>query len=127
LHMAPSVWARFAVAPSSAGSTGGGLALADEAVAPARARRDDRAIAVALAARCDALAGPDHVTERMGVASEIVALARRVDDDALELLGRRMRVVALLELRDEAAFDAEVLAYERVATQLGDPLYSWYV
>src|SRR5262249_34490634 len=38
-----------------------------------------------------------------------------------------MRVVALLELRDEAGFDAEVLAYERVATQLGDPLYSWYV
>jgi hypothetical protein len=84
-------------------------------------------LAAALAARCDVLAGPDDTAERLGAATEIVALAQRVEDVALGLLGRRLRVVALLELRDLIAFDAEVAAYAHGAERLADPLYAWWV
>jgi hypothetical protein len=123
----PLVLARLSVALSFVGSDERRRALADEAVDLARAGGDDRALAVALAARCDAMAGPAHVTERLRASSEIVTLARRVDDRSLELLGRRLRVVALLESGDYTALDAEIAGYERVAVRLADPLYSWYV
>jgi RecA/RadA recombinase len=123
----PLVLARLSVALSFIGSDERRRALADEAVELARDRNDDRCLAVALAAHCDAIAGPAHVAERLGASSEIVTLARRAGDLALELLGRRLRVVALVEDGDYAAADAEITAYERVATRLADPLYSWYV
>lgn len=123
----PYVLARLSVALSFVTTDTRRLALADEAIELARELRDGRALAIALAARCDARAGPDHVAERRGAASEIVALARQEHDARLELLGRRHRAVALLELRDLPGFRAEVEAYARTAEQLGDPLYAWYV
>lgn len=123
----PPVLARLSVALSFTGADDRRLQLADEAVRLARTGGDPSALAAAIAARCDAIAGPDHVTERLGVATEVVALAQRVGDVGLELLGRRHRVVALLELRDLVGFDAEVAAFARGAERLGDPLYAWYV
>jgi tetratricopeptide (TPR) repeat protein len=123
----PLVLARLSVALSFVGSDERRRTLADEAVELARVRDDHRALAVALAARCDALAGPAFVTERLRASSEIVTLARRADDRALELLGRRLRVVALLETGDYSAVDAEITTYERVAARLADPFYGWYV
>lgn len=123
----PLVLARLSVALSFVGSEQRRLELVDEAISLSRRFGDGRALGAALAARCDVLAGPDHVAERLGAASEIVALAQRAGDLPLELLGRRLRVVALLELRDLAAFDAEVSAYGRAADRLADPLYGWYV
>lgn len=123
----PLVLARLSVALSLMGADERRLQLADEAVRLARIGGDPAALAAAIGARCDAIAGPDHVAERLGAATEIVALARRVGDVGLELLGRRHRVVALLELRDLGGFDAEVAAFARGAERLGDPLYSWYV
>ena len=123
----PLVLARLSVALSLQASDEHRLDLADEAVGLARRHGDDRALAVALAARCDAVAGPDHIADRLGAASEIVALAQRCGDLALELLGRRLRVVALLEQRKLAAFDAEVAVFARTAQTLGDPFYGWYV
>ena len=55
------------------------------------------ALGHALAARCDAFAGPDHTADRLAAAGEIVTLAQRAGDLPLELLGRRLRVVALFE------------------------------
>ncbi|MFP3900433.1 MAG: ATP-binding protein [Acidimicrobiia bacterium] len=126
-YLRPIVLARLSVALSFVGSLERRLSLADEALALARRLADDRAIATALAARCDVIAGPRHVTERHHAASEIVTLALRTGDPGLELLGRRLRVVALLELRDLSGFDAEVSAYARTAEQLADPLYTWWV
>jgi hypothetical protein len=123
----PLVLARLSVALSLMGTDDRRLRLADEAVRLARTGDDVAALASAIAARCDAIAGPDHVTERLGAATEIVALAQRVDDVGLELLGRRHRIVALLELRDLLGFDAEVAAFASGAERLGDPLYSWCV
>jgi len=123
----PLVLARLSVALSFVESGERRLALADEAVEDARRNGDRQALAAAIAARCDAIAGPDHVTERLGAASEIVALAQRGGDLPLELLGRRLRVVALLELRSIEALQAEMMAFARGAERLEDPLYGWYV
>ena len=123
----PWVLARLSVALSFVGSEQRRLSLADEAVLLARHRGDRAALAAALASRCDAVAGPDHVTERLGAASEIVSLARQAADRPLELLGRRLRVIALSEFGSMADVDAEIAAFERVAELYGDPLYRWYV
>ena len=101
------------------------FALATEAVAIARACDDDRAIGYALSALCDAMAGPQHSEQRLQYATEIVAIGGRVDP-AIELLGRRLRVRALLELGDLRAVDGEIAAFGGLADRLRQPLYSWY-
>ena len=126
-ELRPWVLARLSIAMAFAGEEARRLALADEAVRLARARGDLRAVGAALASRCDAIAGPDHTTERLGAATEIVAVARQATDLGLELLGRRFRLVALAELCEIDALDAEIEAFERGARRLGDPLYTWYV
>ena len=57
---------------------------------------------------------PDHCGQRRQYATEIVTLARRLRDPALELLGRRLRVVVMLETGAIAEADAEMLAYRTV-------------
>ena len=102
-------------------------ALSAEAVAMAR-RLDDRAVlAAALAARSDAISGPDHIAERRAAAAEIIELARAGRDRAGELLGRRLLVVALAEAAEWAAVDAEISSYARAAERLAQPRLSWYV
>jgi tetratricopeptide (TPR) repeat protein len=101
--------------------------LAEQAVAMAR-RLDDRiALAHALAAHCDAIAGPAEVRIRLDEATEIIELAWLAADRGLELLGRRFRVVGLLELGDSLGADAEITTFGQVAAELRQPLYSWYV
>ncbi len=123
----PWVLARLSVALSFIGSPQRRLALANEAIAVARARADRAALAAALAARCDAVAGPDHVSERLGAATEIIILATEAEDRPLELLGRRHRIIALSELGSMTDVDEEIAAFDRVAKLHGDPLYRWYV
>ncbi len=123
----PLVLARLSVALSFAGSDERRLTLAEQAVEDARRRGDEKALAAAIAARCDAIAGPDHVDERLEAASEIIALAQRARDVPLELLGRRLRVVALLERRELEAMRAEMAAFAAAANRLDDALYGWYV
>src|SRR5581483_9406197 len=53
--------------------------------------------------------------------------ATRAGDGGAELLGRRLRFVALLELGDVAGAHAEARAFARRAAKVGNPLYSWYV
>ncbi|MGH2986578.1 MAG: ATP-binding protein [Solirubrobacterales bacterium] len=103
------------------------LQLAEDAVGMARGTDDPRALAYALAARCDAIAGPEHVDERLQAATEITRLAQLVGDRGMELLGHRNRLIALLELGDIAGVDAEIDRYELVADGIGQPLYQWYV
>ena len=72
-------------------------ALSTEAVAMARRLGDPVVLAAALAARCDAVSGPDHVAERRAAAAEIIKLARMDGDRTGEMLGLRLLVVALAE------------------------------
>jgi len=103
------------------------LELAAEAVSQARSADDDAALAAALAALCDAVAGPDHCAARQAHATEIIELAERLRDPVLGLLGRRLRLVALLEAGAIADWEADVLAYRAAAEALRHPLYAWYV
>ena len=101
--------------------------LSAEAVELARETGDLRALGAALAAHCDALAGPDHVAVRTAEATEIVDLGRSLGDLGLELLGLRLRVVAHWESGSMLEADADVREFGRLADRLGQPQYSWYV
>jgi hypothetical protein len=87
---------------------------------------DPGALGAALAAWADQIAGPDHVDERLSVADRIVDAGRASGNRELELLGRRFRVVALLERGDLAAFDREVGAFAAGAAG-ARLLVRWYV
>ncbi|MEX2293577.1 MAG: AAA family ATPase [Acidimicrobiales bacterium] len=122
----PLVLARLSVALAFIDSEERRADLAERAVELARESGDAIVLGHALAAWCDAHADPRHVGERLLAAAEAVALGQRAGDQPLELLGRRLRVVGLLERGQHAAANAEVAAYESVASALGDPLYTWY-
>ena len=79
----------------------------------------------ALAAFCDARSGPAYVHERIEAAGRMLALAQH--HALLELLGRRLRLRARLELGDLTGVDADIAAYARVADRLRSPTYSWLV
>jgi tetratricopeptide (TPR) repeat protein len=119
--------ARLSVALTFAESQARRLQLANDAVEMARGLDDAPALAYALAARCDATAGPEHIDQRLDAATEIVRLARAAGDRGIELLGRRNRVIALLETGDIRGVDTEIESYDMVAEALGQPLYQWYV
>lgn len=122
-----AVSARLSVALAFTGAERRRRELADDAVASARALGDPRVLADALAARCEALAGPDHVAERRAAATEIVGCAQQAHDRPRELLGRRLRIVALAEAGHWAPLDTEIDAYARVADQVRRPGLVWYV
>jgi len=121
------VMARLSVALSYSDSVERRLALSEAAVDVARRSGDDAALAYGLAAHCDAIAGPADCERRLAETAEIVRLARALSDRRLELLGRRMRVVALLEVGNIAGADAEIEAFAHVAASVRQPLYQWYV
>jgi len=100
---------------------------AADAVAMAERIGDPTTEAVALAALCDALAGPDHVAERLAAAGRMLHLADASGDPLLTLLARRLRLVARLEQGDLAGVDADIVAYARAAERLRLPLYTWPV
>ncbi|MBN9111206.1 MAG: AAA family ATPase [Pseudonocardia sp.] len=122
-----AVTARLSVALAFTAGEGRRRGLAEDAVATARRLGDARALAGALAAWCDAAAGPEHVADRRAAATEIVAIARVAGDRAAELLGRRLRLVALAEAGEWAGVDVEIDAYARVAEAVRRPDLAWPV
>lgn len=121
------VMARLSIALSFVAPTDRRRVLAEQAVAMARRLADPVTLGQALAGHCDVIAGPGDVDLRLAEATEIVALAEAAGDRGLELLGRRLRVVALLELGDTVAALAETEVFARVAEAFRQPLFSWYV
>jgi tetratricopeptide (TPR) repeat protein len=119
--------ARLSVALSFVESERRRQELSRRAVDMARRVGDGRALAYALSSLCDAIAGPDHIDERLALATEMVELGRESGDRQMELLGRRFRVLAFLEQGDIASVDAEIEAFGRLAESLGQPLYTCYV
>lgn len=102
-------------------------ALSQEAISIAREHGDAAALGEALASWCDVIPGPEAVEERLGASSEILRCATASKSPSLELLGRRLRVVALLESGRLDEFDIEVAAFAATAGRLAQPVYSWYV
>lgn len=120
------VMARLSVALSYEGVPVRRARLADEAVALARRVHAPRSVAHALAAHCDAIAGPDDAERRLAEASEVVDLAHAAGDRGLEMLGRRLRIVAELELGEVVAARADIRTFEAQAVLLAQPLYRCY-
>ncbi|MGH9232884.1 MAG: ATP-binding protein, partial [Acidimicrobiales bacterium] len=132
LDPAPSVlrtWvqARLSVALSFMESEDRRRALSEEAVAMGREVGDSRALGYALAAHCDVIAGPDDCETRRSESEEVIRLGRESGDRRLELLGRRLWLVALLELGYVAEADAGIEQFAQTAVSLRQPLYRWYV
>ena len=122
-----SLLARLSVASATPETLERSRALAEEARELARATADQALEAQALAALCDALAGPAHVRQRLGHSAEIMRLADEAGHRLLGLLGARFRVVALLELGQFSEVDSVITDFERRTEELRQPLLSWYV
>ena len=121
------VLARLSVASTTTNDDARRRTLAEEAVDVARRSGDVTAQVAALAAWCDAMAGPEHRTIRLERATEMLALAQTAGAPDLEMLARRFRLVALLEGGDVAAADRERRAFAAHAERLHHPGYVWYV
>jgi hypothetical protein len=119
--------ARLSVALAFTGAEQRRHELAADAASVARRLNNPRALACALAASCDAMAGPDHVEARRLAATEIIASARTARDRVLELLGRRLRLLALAEAGRWAEVDTEIEGYDRLALPLRQVGLAWYV
>jgi hypothetical protein len=117
--------ARLAVLGTPTMSAGDRAGLADEAAEMARRVGDAEAEVAALAALCDARSGPDFVEVRVGAADRMLRLAR--GHALIELLARRIRLRARLELGDLVGVDADITGYARIADRLRSPTYGWLV
>jgi hypothetical protein len=96
------------------------------AAANARASDDTSALASALSARHVALWRPDRVEERLAVADEMIAAARKAGDRHAELQARNWRVADLFELGHMASFREETERHGRLAAELRLPAFQWY-
>lgn len=120
-----AVLARLSLASATTRSPEQRAELALEAASMAARVADPAAEVAALAALCDARSGPDFVDERIRAGSRMIELA--AGNALLELLGRRLRLRARLELGDFDGVDADLAGYARVVEPLRSPTYSWLV
>jgi hypothetical protein len=102
-------------------------ALSREALTAARSVGDSRILSAALGARHVVLWGPDHTRERLPLTGEMLSLALRAEDPALELQARTWRIVDLEELGDGAGVEAELEAYAATVARMPLSAYAWYV
>ncbi len=72
-------------------------------------------------ARHVAMAGPEHVTERLAAAEEIVALAAKTGDDELAVSGHGWRMIDALELGRADQSAADQATHAAAARRLGGP------
>jgi class 3 adenylate cyclase len=93
------------------------------AVEVARRVGDPATLADALYTRHWAIFGPENVDERLALGSEIVRLAEEAGDRTRPAMGHTLRLIALLELADIPAADAEIEAYARLAEDLRQPRF----
>ena len=94
--------------------------VANEAAAAAMKVQDPALTALAHHARQQALwAATDGQEERLVSATEMMALARQKSDVELELGGHMWRMIALLELGRIGEAELEMLAYRRLAEDIG--------
>jgi hypothetical protein len=99
--------------------------FADEAVRRAERRGDPRVLALAYNGRAMAAAGPDDIDERLALAALGIESARRAPDAESVIVGRVLRLMALLELGRVTDADAELDLVERAATERREPRFLW--
>jgi tetratricopeptide (TPR) repeat protein len=104
-----------------------GVALSENAVAIAHRLGHTRALAAALTARVYALWRPDKLDERIAVETDLIRLAQTVGDKEMLLRGYLWRMTDRLEAGDIDGVDRDMAAYARLAEELRQPSYLWYV
>jgi DNA-binding CsgD family transcriptional regulator len=98
-----------------------------EAVEIAR-RLDDRSTLVfALTARHYAILGPNTLEQRMAISIELAQLATETGDGELALQSLPWRLADLLDLGHVRAVDEAIETSARLAEELRQPLYLWYI
>ena len=120
------VLARQAVATSVTATQAERVAMARAGVREAEEAGDEAALLHALAAYADMIGGPRHVADRRAVADRMLVLAQGLGDANGELLARRFRLVALLEVGDFPAVDGEIAAFDALAHRTQEPGHLWY-
>lgn len=120
-----AVLARLSLARAGSAPFEDRAALAADAVAMARRIDDPVAEIAALAGLCDACSGPDDLARRLDAADRMVALGHH--DAVLELLARRIRLRARLEMGDIGGVRSDLAAYAGIAERLCSPTYGWLV
>lgn len=100
-----------------------GRELAEQAVAMALQFDDPVALGSTLIARQVTDLGPATLARRTADSHEILACARDSGDYRLAVHGRFLLMVALLEAGDIGGLDGELLRYDAVLDDLGEPRY----
>jgi tetratricopeptide (TPR) repeat protein len=100
--------------------------LSAEALRLARSSGDVVALARALHARHHALWGPDHLAERLPIAEEQIRVAAACGDNDLLLLGRRWRIIDLLEQGNTVQAYRELEIFDQFAEEIRDPTAHWF-
>jgi eukaryotic-like serine/threonine-protein kinase len=107
--------------------TGQRTELSAEAVAIARRLGEPRTLAYVLDGRYAAVWGPDRLEERLGIAAELVELARQIGDRERELQGHHYLALARLEAADLAGAERAAAEQRRLAELLRQPSHLMYV
>jgi predicted ATPase len=100
-------------------------ALSGQAVAMARRLADPAALRGTIEARWMARWGPDGLEERIGLAAEILRLARETGDQDLELLGHAHQAASSLESGDAQMVQADIAAHARLVEELSAATNRW--
>ena len=101
--------------------------LSREAVDVGRRVGDTAAHLASLYSRCLALEGFEKAEERLAIATEIVQIAEEAGNREMALRGHYRCIRELVELGDIQGMERELEVYSRLAEELRQPLYLWYV
>jgi DNA-binding CsgD family transcriptional regulator/tetratricopeptide (TPR) repeat protein len=101
--------------------------LSTAALDLARESRDDRAQAEALRARQEACPGPAGLTERLQLATEMIALGQRTDSARTAMWGELWRIDALIESGRLAHAAEEIRALRVAVDRVGGPVSAWHL
>lgn len=119
--------ARLAEAAMYAGDERRAVVQAREALDLADATADTAAVVAALRARQLALSGPEHVSERAGLAERMTAAGLVLRRPDVEQWGRQWRIDTCWETGDLAGVAAELPRLERCVEQVGGPIARWHL
>jgi DNA-binding winged helix-turn-helix (wHTH) protein len=77
--------------------------------------------------RChEALPGPEHLHERLGISAELTRLAGETGDQLAQLRAFGVQIENAVECGDMARVDSALDGMEVLAERMREPLYRWY-
>ena len=101
--------------------------LSREAVEAARRLGDPPTLAYALDGRFCSIMWPENPEERIGIASELMRVAKDAGEPERALAGRYYRTMTVLELGDLPSVKTELEIIARLAEELRQPAQLWLV